>query len=115
MGTVAVALLGLQPIFGWFHHRHFVKHKRRGIISHIHIWYGRCLIIVGIVNGGLGLRLSGSAPGSDLTITYAVLAAFFFVVYIAVLGYSIYRKRRSELSRKTSSEAGIQMDSPTHR
>lgn len=81
MGTVVCAMIGLQPILGWAHHEYFVKHQQRGLISHTHIWYGRALIIIGIVNGGLGLQLA-SAP-QRFIIAYSVVAAIMSVLYVA--------------------------------
>ncbi|KAJ3568855.1 hypothetical protein NPX13_g6278 [Xylaria arbuscula] len=81
LGTVVVALFGVQPIGGYIHHLHYVKHQKRGLVSHGHIWYGRILIVLGIVNGGLGLQLA--TERQSLVIAYSVLAAIFFVVYVA--------------------------------
>ncbi|KAI8950991.1 iron reductase domain protein [Xylaria longipes] len=96
LGTVVVALFGVQPIGGYIHHRHFVKHQKRGLVSHGHIWYGRILMVLGIVNGGLGLQLAGAAQ--SLIIAYSVIAAVFFSAYIggAILG-EIKRHRGSAL------------------
>lgn len=79
LGTVVVALFGVQPIGGYLHHLHYVKHQKRGLVSYGHIWYGRILIILGIVNGGLGLQLAGGR--SSLVIAYAVVAAVLFTAY----------------------------------
>ena len=61
IGTIVVALLGLQPFLGYAHHALYKKVERRTIISFVHIWSGRILIVLGIVAGGLGLSLA-SAP-----------------------------------------------------
>ncbi|KAI0196159.1 hypothetical protein EV127DRAFT_124259 [Xylaria flabelliformis] len=86
LGTVVVVLFGVQPIGGLIHHRYYTKHQKRGLVSHGHIWYGRILMVLGIINGGLGLKLAGAAQ--SLVIAYSVIAAVFFSVYIggAVLG-----------------------------
>ncbi|KAI2616472.1 putative iron reductase domain protein [Hypoxylon sp. NC1633] len=81
MGTVVVALMAAQPVLGWLHHRYFVKYQTRGLLSYAHIWYGRALLIIGIVNGGLGLGLAG-AP-SRFVIVYSVFAGVIFAIYVA--------------------------------
>ncbi|KAI0004675.1 putative iron reductase domain protein [Xylariaceae sp. FL0662B] len=81
LGTVVVCLMAVQPALGYVHHRHFVKHQARGIVSHGHIWYGRALMIMGIVNGGLGLALTGASQA--FVIVYSVVAGVAFVVYTA--------------------------------
>ncbi|KAE9376255.1 iron reductase domain protein [Stipitochalara longipes BDJ] len=78
-GTVIVGLFLLQPIFGLIHHLHFRKHQTRNPVSHLHIWYGRALIICGIVNGGLGLQLAGNSKGG--MIGYGVVAGVMGVLY----------------------------------
>lgn len=81
MGVVVVCLMVLQPALGFAHHSHYKKHHARGLVSHAHIWYGRALIILGIVTGGLGLQLAGTPRA--FTIAYAVVAAFVAGVYVA--------------------------------
>lgn len=82
MGTIVVALLGLQPFLGWLQHRHYLRHQRRGIFGHVHIWYGRALMILGIINGGLGLKLAGG-PRS-FVIAYSVVAGIVGLLYLVL-------------------------------
>ena len=93
MGTIVVALIGLQPILGWLHHMYFRKHQQRGVISHFHVWFGRALMIIGIVNGGLGIKLAGSPRG--FLIAYAVLAGIFGVAYVGAAIFGTFKKSRS--------------------
>lgn len=96
LGVFVVALMGLQPFFGWLHHRYYLKHRGRGIISYIHIWYGRALIIIGIVNGGLGLQLAGTPR--HFCIAYIVVAALFALIYVSAFVFGLFRRRRSRMS-----------------
>ncbi|KAI1107590.1 putative iron reductase domain protein [Jackrogersella minutella] len=80
-GTVIVCLMAVQPVLGWLHHRYFLKNQSRGLISHAHIWYGRALLIMGVVNGGLGLQLADSSR--TFVLAYSILAGVIFAVYIA--------------------------------
>ncbi|KAH7163008.1 hypothetical protein B0J13DRAFT_26833 [Dactylonectria estremocensis] len=100
MGTIVCALLGLQPVLGWAHHQYFLKHQQRGLISHGHIWYGRVLMVLGIVNGGLGLQLAGTSRG--LTIAYSVVAAIVSILYVAASLVGGMRKRRQTSKRIVS-------------
>lgn len=99
MGTVVVALMGLQPFLGWAHHRYFVKNQKRGVISHVHIWLGRLLMVLGIINGGLGLQLASSPQG--YIITYSVIAGIAFVLYVG--GVITGRIRRGDRSKQINS------------
>ncbi|GKU00127.1 cellobiose dehydrogenase [Fusarium langsethiae] len=93
MGTAVCALITLQPILGYMHHRYFLSHGKRGIISHIHIWFGRALMIIGIVNGGLGLQLASSSRA--FIIAYSVIAGLAAVLY---LGAAVVGERRRSAS-----------------
>lgn len=98
-----MALLGIQPVFGWLHHARFRKVGKRGVFSHIHIWYGRVLIIVGIIIGGLGLQLAGHNSGAWL-IAYCVVAAVVAQFYIASIIVGVFRRRKE--TRSESVEGG---------
>jgi hypothetical protein len=79
--TVVWALMVIQPIWGGLHHRNFAKHQRRTGISHAHIWHGRALMILGIVNGGLGIQLAGASK--KLIISYGVVGLVTSLMYTA--------------------------------
>ncbi|KAF5025282.1 hypothetical protein F66182_2615 [Fusarium sp. NRRL 66182] len=102
MGTIVVVLITMQPVLGWLHHRHFVNHGKRGIVSHVHIWFGRALLIIGIVNGGLGLQLASSSMG--YIIAYSVIAGIAALLYIggAFLGGMRKTSRAKEMSTQMS-------------
>lgn len=84
----------LQPVLGLLHHRHYVKHQVRSPVSYAHIWYGRILLLLGIVNGGVGLYAAGSPQ--TFTIAYAVVAAVSGVAYIASAVVGGMRKKNAE-------------------
>lgn len=79
-----MALLGIQPILGFLHHLQYRRQGKRGIFGHVHIWYGRATIIIGMVNGGLGLQLTGAS--NVYVIVYSVAAG---VSALSYAGYSI--------------------------
>ncbi|KAI9673422.1 MAG: hypothetical protein M1817_002884 [Caeruleum heppii] len=83
IGLVVAGLLLIQPILGLVHHFLFVKHRRRTVWAITHVWFGRTLILLGVINGGLGLRLANNTRGGD--IAYGIVAAFMFVLYVAVV------------------------------
>lgn len=101
LGTVVVAAMGLQPLLGVLHHRHFVANQSRGAVSHVHIWWGRALMVLGVVNGGLGLQLSSASNG--LVIGYSVASAVLFVVYA---GSKLVGAKRSKTQAQRTAIAG---------
>jgi len=90
IGIVLLIILFAQPLGGWLHHRAFKKYGRRTTVSYAHIGIGRIAIILGMVNGGLGLQLAGT-QGSHI-IAYAVVAAVMGFLYLASIIYG-ERKR----------------------
>ncbi|KAI1631459.1 hypothetical protein F4809DRAFT_164923 [Biscogniauxia mediterranea] len=94
LGTAVVALFGVQPALGYLHHVQYVRSGgSRGAASHAHVWYGRALMVLGVVNGGLGLRLAGTGRG--LVVAYAVVAAVVFAAYLAGAAFGEVRKARA--------------------
>lgn len=91
-GTVIVALLGLQPALGQLHHMHFMKHGARGIVSYVHLYWGRIWMFLGLVNGGLGLELASSKQ--KFVIAYAVVSVVFWGMYIGIKGFFTMRKKK---------------------
>jgi hypothetical protein len=98
LGTVVVAAMAFQPVMGLLHHRHFVQNQGRGAVSHFHIWWGRLLMVLGIINGGLGLQLA--LASKSVMIGYSVAAAVLFLAYVAakVVGSCILVPARNKKS-----------------
>ena len=97
----------LQPVFGFLHHAHFKRHQRRGLVSYVHIFYGRSLMLLGIINGGLGLKLA-RAPRSAIT-TYTIIAGLFGLLYALIamiMECRRWRKGRRGASKQGTSESG---------
>ncbi|KAG6001457.1 hypothetical protein E4U21_004313 [Claviceps maximensis] len=103
LGTVLCILMSFQPVLGWLHHKHFVTHRQRGPISHTHIWYGRALIILGMVNGGLGLQAAPNAGG--LFVAYCVVASVISALYVASTVLVSLKRRAGRAGRGTESAA----------
>ncbi|KAH6987178.1 hypothetical protein EDB80DRAFT_782544 [Ilyonectria destructans] len=90
LGAIVCVLLSFQPILGWAHHKHYLKHQRRGLVSYAHIWYGRVLMALGIINGGLGLQLA-SAPVKYIVV-YSVASGIIAILYLAGAVLALRRK-----------------------
>ncbi|ATY58696.1 cellobiose dehydrogenase [Cordyceps militaris] len=93
LGIIVCALMFLQPILGALHHRSFKSAGRRGPLSHIHVWYGRALMILGIINGGLGLQLANA--GMPFRTAYIVLSAVIAGSYFLAIPWLELRKAKS--------------------
>lgn len=100
IGLVCFALLLIQPILGFIHHFAFKKYSRRVFWSYAHLWIGRFVITLGIINGGLGLQLSkkiGFAPPQQSTIiAYGVVAGVIWLIYVASAIYGENKRKKSQ-------------------
>jgi hypothetical protein len=94
IGIVVVGgLLLFQPIIGLLQHRYYRKHESKSVFAYMHRWFGRTMIVLGIINAGLGLQLGGASKGA--IIAYSVVAGLMGVFYclVVVLKYGSSRKR----------------------
>ncbi|KAL1867893.1 hypothetical protein Daus18300_006168 [Diaporthe australafricana] len=108
IGIVVFAMLLVQPLLGYIHHRQFKRYQERRLASHLHLWDGRIAIVLGIVNGGLGLKL---ADASDtLKLAYTIVAAIFGGAWIALAVLSECRR-----SRKKANSRGMEETATTVR
>lgn len=99
IGIVDIAALVLfQPIMGLLQHLHYRKHGNKSIFAYIHRWLGRFLVILGIINGGLGFKYAGIGKGAPrgAVIAYGVIAGVMGVGYIFLIVHSTLRARRSK-------------------
>lgn len=102
IGIVLFVVLFFQPILGFLHHFMFKKHSRRVVWSYGHIWLGRIIITLGIINGGLGLKyareLPLDRPSNGAIIAYGVLAGVMWLLYVASI--VVGERRRSRAARE---------------
>jgi hypothetical protein len=98
IGMVTVPCLILfQPAMGLLQHRYFHKTGGKGVFAYLHRWLGRCLITLGIINAGLGFRLTGiglSIAPLGAVIAYSVVAGIIGLGYALIVVLLPLRKRR---------------------
>lgn len=97
LGTVVVALMAIQPGLGYLHHLQYLKTRRRGVVSYVHIWWGRILMVLGVVNGGLGLHLSSER--NSLVVAYSVVAAVTFLCYVLYKSFVVFGRKKKKALR----------------
>ncbi|GLA22101.1 CBD9-like protein [Aspergillus phoenicis ATCC 13157] len=99
LGIIVVGVLVLfQPAMGWLQHWGFLRTGGRTGWGVSHRWLGRGVIVVGVVNGGIGLHAArgmGMAP-LGAVIGYAVVAGVVGVVYVVgvLVGWVVERRRK---------------------
>ncbi|KAH7068898.1 integral membrane protein [Paraphoma chrysanthemicola] len=92
LGTIIFILFLLMPIAGFLHHKHFAAKGARDYKRHIHVWGGRVLLILGLVNGFTGLKLAKAKGG--LYAAYGVVAGVFVAAYIGIW-YFVRRRKNA--------------------
>jgi len=85
----------IQPILGQLHHVGFAKTGGRTGVSYGHIWLGRIIITLGIINGGLGFKLANNTNTGP--IIYTVVAVIFYVAYMVSI-FIGERRRKAQLA-----------------
>jgi len=98
---VVVCLLAVQPVLGWVHHSHFMAHGSRGPVSYAHIWIGRILLLLGVINGGVGLQMVGEKK--SFIIAYAVVAVILFAAWIAVKAFRFFGPNKEDKHEQLNS------------
>ncbi|CAK4030903.1 Hypothetical predicted protein [Lecanosticta acicola] len=107
IGIVVYILMFIQPITGTLHHIWFKKVSARTLWSQAHLWLGRGAIILGLVNGGLGLKLGGKfADLEKAKIAYGVLAGIFGTAYLVAIAFG---ERRRRMTRRNGSGSEQEM------
>lgn len=91
IGLLILALLLLQPLWGALHHARYKTLGRRTLWSHLHLWTGRLVIPLGMVNGALGLWRSGTS--GTVLISYGVVAGVVWAVWMAFAVVGEVRRR----------------------
>ncbi|KAF2728635.1 CBD9-like protein [Polyplosphaeria fusca] len=99
IGIVVFVCLFFQPIFGFLHHSLFKKYQTRTFWSYAHLWLGRLVITLGIINGGLGFMLAdtmgmGSRSGM---IAYSVIAGIIWLVWVAASVFGESRRKKARV------------------
>lgn len=81
-------------------------------MAHIHIWLGRALLLVGVIQGGLGFLFAASFPkaivDARLRILYGAVATVVYATYAAVV--IIWPEIRSSRKAKRGRNEGVEMD-----
>ena len=50
IGIIAVTVLPCQMLYGYLHHQNYKKTGHRTVVSYIHMWTGRFVVLLGMLN-----------------------------------------------------------------
>lgn len=102
IGIVLFVLMLFQPLLGWLHHRRFVRTGARSFSSYSHIWIGRTAILLGMINGGLGMQLAGVS--NTYIIVYSVFAGVLGAAYLGAIVYGEATRKKKHTTTTTGHE-----------
>jgi hypothetical protein len=116
IGITLFVLLFFQPILGYVHHVKFKRHSRRTVWSYGHLWLGRIVITLGMINGGLGMLLASDAPAflsfrptQGQVIAYGVITGIMWLAWVTA---AVVGERRRKKVPKAAKEAQVEDGSP---
>ena len=119
IGILVFVLLFFQPLLGVVHHIQFKKHARRTVWSHAHLWLGRVVVTLGMINGGLGLLLASDAPAftgfrpsTPQVVAYGVVAGVMWLAWVAA---AVVGERRRAVAAKRDEVVVVPKDVESSR
>lgn len=120
IGVAILVLAFFQPISGLIQHATYkrraaavkagkaTKLPGRTVAGYAHLWLGRGLIVLGMINGGLGLRLAARSPYETnkqaKAIAYGVGAGVMFLLYVAFVVSGEIRRSRARQEVRTAQQ-----------
>lgn len=103
IGILLLAVLSFMPFLGALHHKVYKRLQKRTLWSYVHIFTGRVAIILGIVNGGLGLHLAEAR--TSYVVAYGILAGGMGGFYLGVIFHEMKRGRKAKVGAGGLGEA----------
>lgn len=92
IGMVVIACLVLfQPGMGFLQHRYFRNTGGKGPFGFFHRWLGRTMIILGVINVGLGFELTGIGSyevPKGAVIAYGTVAGVLGILYVGIVTWT---------------------------
>ncbi|KAI1610459.1 hypothetical protein EDD36DRAFT_326645 [Exophiala viscosa] len=111
IGLVMLAFLTIQPLTGLVSHIFRVQSPRVAYLAKAHLWFGRILITVGIINGGLGFQFASTFPGRQWPtgprIAYGAIATLVWILYVSVIAAWSELKRNPTRPPTRDETAGL--------
>ncbi|KAI7498548.1 hypothetical protein KC367_g4963 [Hortaea werneckii] len=92
LGLIIFATIFIQLGLGIIHHLIYRRTKQPTIISKIHLVLGPLLILLALINGGLGFNL---AENHHDNIPYGIVVAVVAIIFIAIRLWLLFKRRPS--------------------
>lgn len=95
IGIVVIGGVLLQPVTGLVHHLSYKRYGSPNAATYTHLWWGRAIITLAIINGGLGVQLAAPYLANLKTgeIIYGVVAGVMWLIWVAVIAIAFMKSR----------------------
>ena len=80
------------------HHAMYVKTKKPTPMGRVHMFLGPAVVILGIINGGVGFNFAGNR---HLTTPYAIVVGIIAIIMLSLIGCLIYCRRKRKYKPET--------------
>ncbi|KAI1499872.1 hypothetical protein F5X99DRAFT_388496 [Biscogniauxia marginata] len=101
IGILIFIFVFVQFALGFMHHRNFKKTQQPTKLAPIHIWLGRLIILMGVINGFLGFPL---ALSPDYNYVLAGLVLFIFPGFVLIIVTKNLIRKYWKKSKEVSDE-----------
>jgi hypothetical protein len=92
IGLIIICSCIIQPVTGLAHHLLYKSVGRPNKATYPHVWWGRAIITLGVINGGIGLQLARCT--TETTIGYGTGAGFVWILWMSVILMAFIRSRK---------------------
>ncbi|KAI7509429.1 hypothetical protein KC347_g5237 [Hortaea werneckii] len=92
LGLIIFATIFIQLGLGIIHHLIYRRTKQPTIISKFHLVLGPLLILLALINGGLGFNLAGNHHDN---IPYGIVVAVVAITFISIRLWLLFKRRSS--------------------
>ena len=87
-------MMTLQPFIGLIQHLKYRRTGKARAWNLLHRWYGRVLVLLGMINGGLGIQLANDTTGGK--ISYSVVAGISGTAFLGLVIWSEIRRSKEK-------------------
>jgi hypothetical protein len=106
IGLIVICGCIIQPVTGLAHHLLYKSVGRPNKATYPHVWWGRAIITLGAINGGIGLQLSRCTK--ETGIGYGVGAGFVWILWMTVILTAFIRSQKKLEGENGEKISGMQ-------
>jgi len=94
IGILIILALVLQVALGWYHHRAYKRTQKSTRFGLVHRYFGQIVILVGIVDGALGLALADNSKAIAAYVAVSVVIVALTAAWVLFKRWRAYRDKK---------------------